>query len=125
MSFTLPQFNVSYDGWNYPNTPSGGGPDFSGIPCQFYVPSRGIFDVTPDTQSEWVPPIYIRVPVTSYAAFKAVWIFGVDDGHGIQYYKARWKEVMHLGFPNQYWIAVVEQCDNAGVVPFYKLVPHY
>jgi len=122
MAFTTPIFNLVMDVWNNPNTPSGGLPDFTGVPVQLYVGSKGIFDVQPASQDDWVPPVYLRVPTANYGDVKAGWIFFVNDAHGGGYYKARWKEFMHKGFPNEYYIIVVEQCDNAGTVPFFRNV---
>lgn len=115
MAFTLPNFNLLADRWVSPNTPAAGAPDFLAIPCQLYVNSRGLLDITPGDFTAWVPPIYIRLQVGAIPPVKDD-IYEVIPGSA-DYYKVRWTQSIHKGFPNEYIVVLVEQCDAAGTTP--------
>lgn len=104
MAFTLPNFNVSCFIWHPPNA-SPAVPDVN-VECQLYFTSRGQFDLVPGDPASYVPPIYLRVPP------------GTDLRSGDQveclpgtgwFYTVRWVERVHLGFPNEYLVGIVEQ----------------
>lgn len=113
MAFDVPSFNVVADLWFGTATPDGGDPDIEDQPCQLYIASRGIFDITPGVLLEWVPPIYLRMPLADISNWRNLQIVECLPSTG-RYYKARWKEIMHLGFSNAYLITILEQCDGAG-----------
>lgn len=125
MAFTAPNFNLLMDVWNHTHLPVSSAADFTDVPVQLYIGSKGILDITPAGRADWIPPIYLRIPTTSYGDVKDGWIFGIDNGHGVAYYKARWAEFVHLGFVNEYYTVLVEQTDSSGTVPFYRQVPNY
>jgi len=118
MAFTVPHFNVTANLWYGHRVPDDGAPDASDQPCQFYVPPRGLFDVTPGELELWVPPIYFRMPIDQHTSWVQTTIVEVLPGSG-RYFRARWKEVMHMGFPNEYLMIVIEQCMSDGV-PFIR-----
>jgi hypothetical protein len=111
---TLPNFNLSASAWNNPKKPSTDPADVIGKDVQLYVPSRGVLDILPGGPLNWVPPIYLRIASTGPALTPAVWIWEVITGSA-QYYRVRWKQVIHQGFPNEYVAHLVEQCDSAGI----------
>jgi len=67
--------------------------------------------------TEWVPPIQLRMPVEAGTAWLAAWIIECPVESN-RYYLLRWKERQHQGFPNEYLLAIVEQCDEDGVPIF-------
>jgi len=112
--FTLPVFNLFCDVWNAGKTPASDDPDAENVPCQFYVNSRGTFDVQPCELENYTPPLWVRMRVEDIGVWIAGQIFEVASETG-RYYRARFKERMHYGFSNQYLIVVVVQCNSAGV----------
>jgi len=54
------------------------------------------------------------MPTSETSVFVSGQVFEVPAESG-RYYRARFKERMHQGFPNEYLIVVVVQCNNAGV----------
>jgi hypothetical protein len=115
MAFTLPTFNLMISVWNSPHTPAADPPDQVDIPCQVYAPSRGYLDITPSSFDLWVPPIYLRLPLGVYVPVKTD-IAAVQPGL-TDCYKVRWVQNAHIGFPNEYQMALVEQCTTAGTTP--------
>jgi hypothetical protein len=114
MAYTVPQFNLLCDIWNAGHVPSVDDPDAENVPCQFYLYSRGTFDVQPCELELYTPPIWIRMPIAEEALFVSGQVFECPAESG-RYYRARFKERMHQGFANQYLIVVVVQCNDAGV----------
>lgn len=115
MAFFLPNFNLLLSFWDSPNTPVGGPPDHVDQPVQVYVSSRGLLDITPGNPSDWIPPIFLRVPLGSHRPTPG-------DIGGIQpaltdFYKVRWVQNIHMGFANEYINILVEQCDGSGTTP--------
>jgi hypothetical protein len=115
MAFTTPDFNVTFDGWTAGHTPAVDPPDTVGNPCQLYVNSRIPVDQTPGNPDLWVPIIFLRIPLLGYRPVRGD-ILEVRPPSA-DYYKARWVQNCHVGFPNEYVIAVVEQCNSAGTTP--------
>jgi len=111
--FTVPVFNILCDVWNAGKTPAADAPDTENVPCQFYVNSRGTFDVQPCEIEVYTPPLWVRLPIDQIGVWEAGQIFEVASESG-RYYRARFKERMHYGFSNQYLIVVVVQCNAAG-----------
>ncbi len=113
MAYRVPVFNVVCDLWyagRFPNTDL---PDIDDQECQFYVTSRGPFDVNISDQRLYSPPIYLRLPLAAIAIWVQAQIVECPPGTG-RYFSARWKERMHLGFPNEYLVIVLGQCASDG-----------
>jgi len=113
MAISLPIFNCFGNVWSLGNVPSSGPPDFANVACQFYVPSRGLFDVEPGELELWVPPVYVRTPVAAFVAWEAAGFWEIPPGTG-RFFSVRWKEIVHMNFPNEYHTTIVEQCDEDG-----------
>jgi len=114
VAFTVPVFNLFADVWNAGNTPAGGAPDFENVPVQLYISSRGTFDVQPCEMEQFTPPIWVRIPISEIAIWTSGQIWEVPAETG-RYYRARFKDVMHYGFSNQYLFAIVVQCNSEGI----------
>ena len=102
-AYVLPDFNLLADQWVYTNKPSLGPPDRVDIPVQFYINSR-------DPNSQFDPQIRMAsfaVPTVSFND-----CFECPKGSG-RYYKTQKAEVVHPGFPNEYWGIIVVRCDAA------------
>lgn len=115
MAFFLPNFNLNVSFWILGHTPSADPPDEVDIPCQIYLNTRGLLDITPGGPGDWVPPIYLRIPL-------GVFIPSLGNIAAVQpgltdCYKIRWVQNAHIGFANEYQIALAEQCTDAGVTP--------
>lgn len=103
MAFSLPQFNVVYSIWYSPNAPPAAA-DAAGM-GQLYFNSKGLFDITPGVHAEWEPPIYLRVPKGTRVGENDT--VEVPTASGWQYH-VRWVDRVHLGFANEYFVAVLE-----------------
>lgn len=97
-------FNISTAIYRTPDVYPGS-PTFL-TPCQLYLSSRGMLDITPGSDNDWVPPIYLRVPA----------LFDLRPGDIAEcpeetgrLYRVRWVEDMHKGFPNEYRVGILEQ----------------
>lgn len=110
MPFFLPNFNLLAAVWHDPRHP----PDVADFTtdAQLYVASRGLIDIQPEDFIRWQPPIYLRVPkgtdLKRHDSVKIVKVNGIPvvDPY---IYTVRWVERLHLGFPNEYLVGVVEQ----------------
>jgi len=114
MAYTVPVFNVPVDVWDAGHVPDDDAPDFEGVTCQFYIYSRGSFDVQPCELELYTPPLQIRMPASTSAIWISGQVFEVPAESG-RYYRARFKDRLHLGFPNEYLVVWVVQCNGAGV----------
>lgn len=114
MAYTLPIFNVATKVWNVGNTPDDGPADFTGVLVQFYIYSRVSFDVQPCDLELYQPPIGIRMPIASSAVWSSGQIWEVPEDSGF-YYRARFKDRVHLNFPNEYNVVYVVQCGSDGI----------
>jgi len=114
MAYTVPNFNLLADVWNAGHTPADDPPDEENVPCQFYLYSRGTFDVDPCELELYTPPIWLRFQSVDAGIVSLGQVFEVEPETG-RYYRARFKEIMHYGFPNQYLIVVVVQCTSDGI----------
>lgn len=113
MAFTPPQFNVLCDVWVFPRVPRLDLPDYENEACQFYVTPKGQFFLEPVPFTWFPPPIYLRFPYASALVWEKLFIAECPPESG-RYFRAYWKEILHLGFPNQYRLVIVEQCDDMG-----------
>jgi hypothetical protein len=114
MAYTLPVFNVATKVWNVGNTPDDGPADFTGVLVQFYIYSRVSFDVQPCDLELYQPPIQVRMPIASSAVWSSGQIWEVPEDSGF-YYRARFKDRVHLNFPNEYNVVFVVQCGSDGI----------
>lgn len=107
MSVYTPVFNTTCSVWHAPGGPPAA-PDFTS-PCQLYVASKGILDITPGDDTQWVPPIYLRVPIGTNLLHNDV--IECPPGSG-WIYRVRWTERVHLAFPNEYFVGILEQTST-------------
>lgn len=116
MPFNLPTFNLSANVWTGTNLPSGGPFDVGGVACQLYVNTRGLLDITPAAWDTWVPPVWIRVPIADFDVSYSIWEIPAGT---TRYYRVRWRQRVHEGFPNEYGAYLAEQCldDGTPVLP--------
>jgi len=54
------------------------------------------------------------MPVAAAGPWVSGQVFEVVGGSG-RYYRARWKDRVHYGFPNEYLVAIVVQCNEDGL----------
>lgn len=120
--FTPPIFNILANLWFCGNTPNSGPFDFENQECQLYIYSRALLDIEPGSPELWIPPVWLRMPTAAVANWTSTFIAEVEAGSG-RYYLARWKDVLHLGFPNEYRVILMEQCDGDGVPTFRDVCP--
>jgi len=113
--FRLPVFNLRMSVWTGGHTPSADPADATDIPCQLYVLSKLATEMRPSFPDLYNPPIMIREQLGVYSPVVGD-IFEVATGDA-DYYKARWVQVFHKGFPNAYIGVLVEQCQADGTTP--------
>lgn len=111
--YTLPTFNLVADAWVAPNAPNLDVADIPNVPVQKYISSRAAFDIQPMELLAWVPPVYLRIDPAFGGLHADVWVWEVPQGSGV-YYRARWKDLIHEGFPNEYEMHLLCQCDGDG-----------
>jgi hypothetical protein len=114
MGFTLPNFNLLFDMWVDPDVPSAVPPTFSDIPCQVYVHAKADIDQINAGGNDWVPPIYLRVPLSrprpQVRDVVQVKYLALD------YYVVTWTQNIHMGFPNEYVMVLIKHCTSGGKV---------
>jgi len=113
MAYTPPQFNIPVDVWSTGHIPDDDDPDFENVSAQFYIYSRVSADVHPCELELYHPITQIRLPVSVAVLWVSAQIFEVPSESG-RYYRAKLKERIHLGFPNEYLVAYVVQCNGLG-----------
>lgn len=114
MAFSPPQFNVLADVWYCGHAPATHVPDAENLTVQLYINSRAPFSIDdPFFQVFDYPATFVRIPASADATWKSAHILEIPAESG-RYYKARWKDIMHLGFPNEYRAISVAQCDAEG-----------
>jgi len=114
MAYTVPNFNVFADVWSTGHVPADDDPDFENLTVQLYIYSRVSFDVQPCELELYQPPIQIRIPRQAPIPWVNGQVFEVPAESG-RYYRARFKERVHIGFPNEYLVVVVVQCGSDGI----------
>jgi len=107
MAFTVPVFNITVNIWHAGNAPPDP-PDLSPL-AQLYIPSRGLLDIQPGEDELWQPPIYLRVAVGTDLRHQDIVEAAAGDGW---FYRTRWVERMHRGFPNEYFVGILEQTSG-------------
>jgi hypothetical protein len=115
MAFFAPNFNLLANYWDAGHTPAVDPADLIAVPCQLYVASRGILDITPGNPGFWVPAIYFRTAHGSPPP-QVGGIVGLSPGM-TDFYKIRWVQNVHIGFANEYVQSLCEQCDANGTTP--------
>ena len=114
-TYSLPVFNLLCFAFRPGLLPGRDQPTKIDVRCQVYVNSRADIDVTQGSFNAWVPPIYLRFPKTELDIGRD-WIIKIDERFEL-YYKVRWGQMIHMGFPNEYWMTQVEQCTVDGESP--------
>jgi hypothetical protein len=105
-AYTLPSFNLTISIWDAGQSTSN--PPARTALGQFYVASKGMFDVQPNDNQLWQPPIYCRFPIGTLLQVNG---HLAVPGARAPHYRIRWVETVHLGFSNQYITAIVEQSN--------------
>jgi len=109
--WTLPDFNETAYVWQSPNVPALDPVDFT-IDCQLYVHTK--LSVSEDTFGGLGSFIqaFIRCPYVS-GQLGVDYVFEVPQAYG-RYLRAMYGYRVHLGFPNEYLLISVYQCDGNG-----------
>jgi len=102
-TYTKPVFNLLCSKWTFPNKPSVGAADFTGVPAQLYYNSIS-FGTT---------QVQVRVDVNAVPSVVPFDMFECPSGSGL-FFKVTLCEWMHKDFPNEYWSCVSIQTDSAG-----------
>lgn len=114
MAIQLPNFNLTFDLWVAGSTPAANPPTFTGVPCQVYLHSKADIDQIYPNSDNWMPPIYLRVPIGTVRPSPAD-IIQVNY-LALDYYIVAFTQNIHMGFPNEYLMCMIKQCDNAGSI---------
>jgi len=114
MAYTLPVFNVPVNVWSDGRTPDDGAADFENVTTQFYIYSRVSFDVQPCELELYQPPIQVRMPIAAVVAWTDGQVFEVP-ALSARFYRARFKERVHMNFVNEYLVVYVVQCGSDGI----------
>lgn len=112
MAYTLPNFNLTFNLWLSPTAPDDSPPFATDIPCQVYVHAKADIDQIQGGSNDWVPPIYIRVPLNAKRPQVGDIIQIIYLGE--DYYRVTWTQNIHMGFPNEYVMVLTKHCDAAG-----------
>lgn len=104
MPFQAPVFNVTVNVWRPPAIP-GDPPTFTYL-AQLYIYSRGSTDITPTDVLTYQPRVDLRLAKGTDIEVNDV--VEADENSG-WFYLVRWHDRMHLGFSNEYTVAVLEQ----------------
>jgi len=115
MAFSLPLFNVSFDAWTGGHVPAVDAPDSVDNPCQLYLNAKFPADQADGDPAFYTPTIFLRIPLLGYRPIRGD-IVQVRPPT-VDYYKVRWIQNVHIGFPNEYIAAAVEQCNAVGATP--------
>jgi len=67
MAFTTPVFNLFCDVWNAGHTQADDTPDVENVNCQFYIYSRGAWDIQPCDLEQFTPKILLRMSIDNIA----------------------------------------------------------
>ena len=120
MAISLPQFNVSFEGWVAGNSPSAGPKDFT-VNGQLYLHSRMDIDRDSTFTTKNNPNISIRILDFSPWTAGPPYVTSILQAGLIPGFKGRWIvrfwEIMHKNFPNEYIMLFCDQCDDNGGSP--------
>ena len=101
--YTLPTFNLTANIWR--DTSSVLDPPDVVSPAQLYVNSRMVIPLTPGDDAVYVPCVLLRVPKgTDLQEDDQVQVDAAD----FWFYRCRWVERVHRGFPNEYFVGILE-----------------
>jgi len=126
MAVSLPDFNVLFSIWLFPNTPGDGDPpDYTDVDGQLYFDSRqagGPIDYT--ALDKFSPYVIIRMSLERITEWMDTYIIVWQDPlDNDTYYRAFFKQRVHAGFPNEYLEIFVFQCDDFGGASRQFVVP--
>jgi hypothetical protein len=120
MAYTVPTFNLTLPYWVVGHTPAANPADGTS-PAQLYVHSRADIDREVPTPFDYLPSLFIRVPVIFIATVHPPWVGMFWSYTALRfpsrYYVVRWWESCHAGFANEYLNMMVDQCNSAGLTP--------
>jgi hypothetical protein len=123
MAIPLPVFNKVASWWEAGTIPASDPPTAVDVPIQFYVRSQWLsYDTVGFENQNGMFP-FVRFPkaklvdLTVNPTRGSIWGIVDPDLGTIFYYRSRWWEFTHWGFPNEYISVQVEQCTSAGTVP--------
>lgn len=120
MPFTPPDFNLTGNWYQLGNDPNVNPPDLT-TNVQLYTYSKFL-----PNQLEFPGPKFaagqeVRMAIGDYVALGVMQtgsIWGIQDINAMQwYYLVLWWDACHRGFPNEYLMMIVTQCDHLGVTP--------
>jgi hypothetical protein len=109
MAIRLPEFNITCDIWRPPDAPPGPA-TFTNVACQLYIYSRTSTDIKPTVLDTYQPTIMLRVPMGTDLQVDDVVEAASGDGW---FYTVRFTDRMHRGFPNEYFMGILEQQTTA------------
>lgn len=113
-------FNLAMDVWEPGHNAAAHPPDHT-CQAQLYLVSKPMLDVTPGAPGQWVPPVLIRISISTSGLIGIHIVdtqWGYTDSTGRHwYYVARYWDIVHSGFPNEYVQIVCDQCTSARAVP--------
>lgn len=111
-SYQLPIFNITANIWRA--TSSLLDPPDVVTPAQLYFYSRSVIPLTPGDDNVFQPTMLLRVPKGT----------SLEDGDQIEaaagdawFYRCRWVDRVHRGFPNEYLVGVLEHPGGSGPIP--------
>jgi hypothetical protein len=107
MAFTVPVFNIAVKMWRLPNAPPAAAT--STFNAQLYFTPRPNYPITPASNTQFQPPIYLRCAMGTDVKPGDVIEAASGDGW---YYRVRWVDRCHRGFPNEYLACLLEQGNN-------------
>lgn len=112
-TYNVPNFNLRIRGWNPGHTPAGDPPDHTDVPAQLYVRTQSMIATDPFPPVGFKPSIFLRFPTPSLFVLNgSIWEPHNEDPGA--YNLVVWLQKVHLGFPNEYLLAMVSQCDAMG-----------
>ena len=110
-TYTVPQFNVTIDVWQFGHDPASGPADVVNQSAQLYVNARDPMKLWHDNVPTEIFPIIVRLPpVLAWTPHTTDIMRRSVVGGGL--YKFLWIVTMHAGFPNEYIAIYSAQCDN-------------
>jgi hypothetical protein len=112
-TYVVPQLNRLISFWGAGSPGLGSPPTVTNVPGQPYINSRSPAMTSPSkNDTAWVPEIILRLSRTVFVPVRGdLW---QDQGAPANTYLVNFVETMHVGFPNEYLIAVSVRCDAFG-----------
>jgi hypothetical protein len=120
MAFTLPNYNLNANFYVKGVLP-GTGPLWATIPVQLYIYSRAPFGRGVNAATQGNPVLICRVTSGLLGTFPGNLVGATlalpDVKLTWAYYVIVWWDVVHKGFPNEYLMLQLAQCDGNAVTP--------